>query len=62
MKTLQHDNIARLYDVIEDSQYLYLIMERAQTDLYEAITSRGGFSVDVVSSIVLIKAWYDKVG
>ncbi|TPX47806.1 hypothetical protein SeMB42_g01061 [Synchytrium endobioticum] len=51
LKTLQHDNIARLYDVIEDSNYLYLIMERAQTDLYEAITSRGGFSVDVSKNI-----------
>ncbi|TPX36678.1 hypothetical protein SmJEL517_g01194 [Synchytrium microbalum] len=51
MKALQHENIARLYDVYEDHHHLYLIIERAQIDLYEAITSRGGFSVDVSKNV-----------
>lgn len=49
MKTLNgHENILNMYDVVEDKEKLYLVLELAAGgDLFDKIINMGGFSEDV---------------
>ncbi|KAI9206892.1 PCRan1 kinase, partial [Polychytrium aggregatum] len=48
-----HDNIVAIYDIFETPEYLYLLLECCDMDLYEAITRQGGFPEDVVKEVFL---------
>jgi len=52
MKQLNgHDNILNMYDVLEDSEKLYLVLELAAGgDLFDKIINTGGFSEDAARS------------
>lgn len=54
MQSLQtHPFIVRLFDCIHSNQFIFLIMEYCEMDLYEAITQKGGFPEDVVKEVFL---------
>lgn len=48
MKMLEHPNILRMFDTLEDHEKLYLVLEiAAGGDLFDKIVSMGGFSEEV---------------
>lgn len=59
MRTLDHPNIIRLFEVYEDKKYIYFVMELCTGgELFETVTEEGHFSEDKAraSFIQLMKA------
>ncbi|KAJ3120317.1 hypothetical protein HK098_004690 [Nowakowskiella sp. JEL0407] len=49
---LQHvENVVTLEDYFEDDDFLWLLLECCGMDLYDAVTSNGGFPTDVVKEV-----------
>ncbi len=45
LRTLDHPNIIRLYEIFEDKSYLYLVMEYCEGgELFEQLASQGVFT------------------
>ena len=49
LKTLNHINIISLYEIIENSEYYYLIMEYAENDLFSYIVENNYLSEEISS-------------
>merc|ERR1711907_554930 len=48
MRMLDHPHVLKMYDTLEDSEKLYLVLELANNgDLFDKIVNMGGFSEQV---------------
>ncbi|BAM40130.1 calcium-dependent protein kinase [Theileria orientalis strain Shintoku] len=53
MKKLDHPNIIKLFEVYEDAEYLYLVMEMCSGgELFDRIVSKGSFSENYAAFIM----------